>query len=48
MHPDAKYKHAETGRIYGGDELMHAALTIPVMHGDFTSVFYRFQQVELT
>ncbi|WP_169088516.1 alpha-galactosidase [Paenibacillus sp. PL91] len=48
LHPDAKYKHVETGRIYGGDELMHVGLTIPVMHGDFTSVFYRFQQVELT
>lgn len=38
-----RYKIVETGWIHGGDELMHAGLTMPYLHGDFRSCTFRLQ-----
>ena len=40
--PDTMYRLEQTGRIYGGDELMYAGIFIPQMEHDFCSIMYRF------
>ncbi|MCQ6280749.1 alpha-galactosidase [Bacillus sp. EB600] len=45
LNSELLYKHIETGNIYGGDELMYAGIAIPLLKGDFTSVFWRFKRV---
>ncbi len=40
--PDTMYHLEQTGRIYGGDELMYAGIFIPQMEHDFCSIMYRF------
>lgn len=40
------YRHHETGKIYGGDELMYAGLTLPRIKGDFISLFWRFSKID--
>ena len=45
LNSELLYKHIETGNIYGGDELMYAGIAIPLLKGDFTSVFWRFKSV---
>ncbi|UQZ32835.1 alpha-galactosidase [Paenibacillus sp. PK3_47] len=46
LNPTYVYRHHETGRIYGGDELMYAGLTLPAINGDYISLFWRFSRVE--
>jgi alpha-galactosidase len=41
------YQHIETGKLYGGDELMHVGVAIPKLKGDFTSLLWRFKRVFL-
>lgn len=45
LEAEALYKHEESGEIYGGDELMNVGLSIPQLHGDFTSLFWKFTKV---
>ncbi|MNT14933.1 Melibiase [compost metagenome] len=44
LNPDYLYCHRETGKVYGGDELMYAGLTLPSINGDFISLFWRFSK----
>jgi alpha-galactosidase len=37
LDPDADYRVSETGKVYGGDELMHAGLVVALGPGDFQS-----------
>ena len=37
------YQFMGTGRIYNGDELMYAGITVPNLHGDFASTCWRFE-----
>lgn len=43
LNPNLFYEHIETGKIYGGDELMYIGIAIPILKGDFTSVLWRFR-----
>lgn len=43
--PDTMYRLEQTGRIYGGDELMYAGIHVPQMEHDFCSILYRFTAV---
>lgn len=45
LDPKKRYKHIETGNVYGGDELMYAGMALPVQKGDFTSLLWRFTQM---
>lgn len=45
LHSDFRYRHVETEKIYGGDELMYSGMAIPVQKGDFVSVFWRFEKI---
>jgi alpha-galactosidase len=45
LNPNSTYQHTETGKVYGGDELMYVGITIPMLKGDFTSIFWRFRTV---
>jgi alpha-galactosidase len=45
LNPNLSYEHIETGKIYGGDELMYVGIAIPLLKGDFTSIFWRFRTV---
>ncbi|WML43149.1 alpha-galactosidase [Neobacillus sp. PS3-40] len=47
LNPDFLYKHIETGKVYGGDELLYVGIALPMLKGDFTSVFWRFRTVEI-
>ncbi len=42
LNPGYLYKHADTGKVYGGDELMYAGIRLPQLKGDFASIFWRF------
>ncbi|AIQ48657.1 alpha-galactosidase [Paenibacillus sp. FSL R7-0273] len=46
LNPAYVYRHHETCQVYGGDELMYAGLTLPVLTGDYASLFWRFSRVE--
>ncbi|MDP4163545.1 MAG: alpha-galactosidase, partial [Bacillota bacterium] len=41
---DSRYLHLDTGKVYGGDELMYAGITLPKEKGDFASVLWRFEE----
>jgi alpha-galactosidase len=45
LNPAYLYQHIETGKLYGGDELMHVGVAIPKLKGDFTSLLWRFKRV---
>ncbi|MDP4171958.1 MAG: alpha-galactosidase [Bacillota bacterium] len=42
---DSLYLHLDTGKVYGGDELMYAGIALPKEKGDFTSVLWRFVEI---
>ncbi|ANS73343.1 alpha-galactosidase [Paenibacillus yonginensis] len=44
LNPNYLYRHLETGRVYGGDELMYNGITLPRLEGDFVSLFWRFEK----
>ena len=46
LDPDARYEIAETGEVYGGDELMRAGLCCPLPQCDAASVLYHLKAVE--
>lgn len=37
LNPAQDYRDAETGQVYGGDELMEAGLTLPTCKEDFVT-----------
>ena len=37
LDPEADYRDTETGRIYGGDELMLYGLAVPALQQDYAS-----------
>lgn len=43
--PDSRYQNTETGEIFGGDELMHAGITIKATKSDFISRLWIFRKV---
>ncbi len=45
LDPDSNYQQIDTGKVYGGDELMYAGIAIPRFKGDFRSLFWRFERV---
>lgn len=45
LDPEACYRDLDSGRVYGGDELMHIGLTLPFVQGDFQSLMMRFVRV---
>lgn len=46
LKPDARYAVAETGEVFGGDELMYSGLLCPVGQGDAASLLYTLKAVE--
>lgn len=42
----ADYRDLATGRVHGGDELMHLGLIVPVQQEDFQSLMVRLQRVD--
>jgi alpha-galactosidase len=45
LDPTAQYRDLESGKIFGGDELLSVGLTVPVENGDFTSQFWHFKRI---
>lgn len=45
LDADARYQDVACGKIYGGDELMYAGLTITDLMGDYTSVTWQFLRI---
>lgn len=45
LDPENEYRLIDSGKIYGGDELMFVGINIPDLHGDFQSVIWRFEAV---
>ena len=47
LEADANYELAESGQVFGGDELMSVGLRVPttLMYGDFTSKLWRFRKM---
>lgn len=41
----ARYRELDSGRIYGGDELMAIGLPLPLVQGDYQSWMWRFERV---
>jgi alpha-galactosidase len=48
LDAEASYRHLDTGKVYGGNELMYVGLTLPITAGDFHSPLYRFRRVDAT
>lgn len=46
LDPLGEYQWMETGTVYGGDELMAVGLNLPMQHGDFVSLLWRFRRVK--
>ncbi|MCD7034107.1 alpha-galactosidase [Metabacillus sp. GX 13764] len=45
LDEDKTYQIAETGQVYGGDELAHSGLSIPAsLNGDFQSLVWRIKE----
>ena len=42
---EARYRELDSGRVYGGDELMQIGLPLPLVQGDYQSWMWRFQRV---
>ena len=45
LERDGYYKDLDTGKIYGGDELMYSGISIPIHKQDFRSECYHFRKV---
>ncbi|HIX68483.1 MAG TPA: alpha-galactosidase [Candidatus Anaerostipes excrementavium] len=45
LERDGYYKDLNTGKIYGGDELMYSGISIPIHKQDFRSECYHFRKV---
>jgi alpha-galactosidase len=45
LNPNLSYEHIGAGKIYGGDELMYVGIAIPLLIGDFKSIFWQFRAV---
>lgn len=45
LNPGFQYVQIQTGKAFGGDELMYSGLGIPLRKGDFTSACWRFEKV---
>ncbi|WP_374049835.1 alpha-galactosidase [Neobacillus sp. PS3-34] len=45
LNPGFQYVQIETGKAFGGDELMYSGLAIPIQRGDFASACWRFEKV---
>jgi alpha-galactosidase len=45
LDPDAAYRVSETGKVYGGDELMLAGLRVLLEPGDFRSCSWRLMRI---
>ena len=46
LNPAMAYVDKDTTKLYGGDELMYAGLSIPEMKGDYGSVLWRLSKKE--
>lgn len=46
LDPAAEYRDLESGKTFGGDELLSVGLTVPVKSGDFTSQFWHLKRTE--
>lgn len=44
LNPAFLYRDMETGNVYGGDELMYAGISVPMIKGDFISACWRFKK----
>ncbi|MGF9911822.1 alpha-galactosidase [Paenibacillus ehimensis] len=44
LHPDYQYAMMDSELILTGDSLMNFGLTVPHLHGDFTSTWFRLKQ----
>lgn len=44
LDPGSLYQNVATGDVFGGDELMHAGVTVPLTKGDFISHVWRFKR----
>ncbi|MTT30858.1 alpha-galactosidase [Terrilactibacillus sp. BCM23-1] len=44
LNPDYLYKDVNTGKVFGGDELMNVGITLPIEKGDFLSHMWRFKK----
>lgn len=42
---NARYRELDSGRVYGGDELMNIGLSLPLVQGDCQSWMWRFERV---
>ncbi|RYM02893.1 alpha-galactosidase [Sporolactobacillus sp. THM7-7] len=45
LDPDALYENIATGDIFGGDELIHVGVTVPIEKGDFRSYVWRIRKI---
>ena len=45
LESEADYKNMEDGQIYGGDELMEAGVTVPLVKEDFHAYTFRFKKL---
>ncbi|WP_159884942.1 alpha-galactosidase [Paenibacillus puerhi] len=45
LNPSLDYREVDTGEVYGGDELMHAGISLPRAKGDFQSCLFSFRAV---
>ena len=46
LSPEKRYRIAETGEIFGGDELMGAGLLCPLGKGEGASLLYHLKEAE--
>jgi len=47
LNLDIDYTIMESGKSYGGDELMHVGIRVPELYGDFQSVIWRLTASEV-
>ncbi|RED61720.1 alpha-galactosidase [Cohnella lupini] len=45
LEAGAQYRVADSGAVYGGDQLMYAGLPIPGLQGDYQSFVWRFNKI---
>jgi alpha-galactosidase len=45
LNASARYRELDSGRVYGGDELMQIGLPLPLVQGDHQSWMWRFERV---
>lgn len=46
LNPEDDYMDKESGRIYGGDELMQVGITVPLEKKDFHTFLFHFVKVD--